>query len=122
MLTWPNEEFVCDCRYTTAFAPQPLASAGFAVAIFNVYDASGIGQNQPVGPAQTKEAEATRSSVETLVTYLDKRGIIQADHIGIMGFSRSSWKVDYFITHSRLHLDAASSADSGIGDYEKRVA
>jgi dienelactone hydrolase len=117
MLTWPNEEFVCDCQYSTAFAPQPLASAGFAIAIFNVYDAFGGGAKQPSGPPLVKEAESTLSSVESLVAYLDGRGVIQKDNVGIVGFSRSSWKVDYLITHSHMHLSAASSADGGIGNY-----
>jgi dipeptidyl aminopeptidase/acylaminoacyl peptidase len=117
MLTWPNEEFVCDGHYHTAFAPQSLASAGFVVAMFNVYDAFPETGKQPSGPPQTKEAESTLSSVHSLVTYLDERGIIQRDNIGIVGFSRSSWKVDYVITHSDLPFNAASSADSGIGNY-----
>jgi dipeptidyl aminopeptidase/acylaminoacyl peptidase len=117
LLTWPNEEFVCDGHYTTSFAPQPLASAGFAVAIFNVYDAFGAGSSQPGGPPQTKEAESTVSSIEALVSYLDQRGAIDKDNVGVVGFSRSSWKVDYLITHSRIHLSAASSADGGIGNY-----
>jgi hypothetical protein len=100
MLTWPNEEFVCDCQYNTAFAPEPLVSAGFAIAIFNLYDAVGEGPNQPGGPPMIKEAKSTVSSVESLVAYLDKGGSIDKDKVGIVGFSRSSWKVDYLITHS----------------------
>jgi dipeptidyl aminopeptidase/acylaminoacyl peptidase len=117
MLTWPDEDFVCDGHYTTAFPPQPLASAGFAVAIFNVYDAFGSGANEPSGPPQTKEAESTVASVESLIDFLDKKGIILRDDVGIIGFSRSSWKVDYFLTHSDFTMRAASSADGGLGNY-----
>jgi dipeptidyl aminopeptidase/acylaminoacyl peptidase len=117
MLTWPTDDFVCDAHYHTAFAPQPLVSSGFAVAIFNVYDAFGAGADQPFGPAQTKEAEAAQASVESLIDLLSGQGLIQRDNVGLVGFSRSSWKVDYIITHSRYHFAAASSADSGIGDY-----
>jgi dipeptidyl aminopeptidase/acylaminoacyl peptidase len=117
MLTWPNQEFLCDCQYSTAFAPQPLASAGFAVAIFNVYNAFAPGRNEPSGPPMIKEAKSTMSSAESLVQYLDGRGLIDKNKVGIVGFSRSSWKVDYLITHSSMHFAAASSADGGIGDY-----
>lgn len=117
MLTWPTDDFVCDAHYHTAFPPQPLVSSGFAVAIFNVYDAFGTGADQPPGPAQTKEAEASQASVESLIDLLSGQGIIQRDNVGLIGFSRSSWKVDYIITHSHYRFAAASSADSGIGDY-----
>lgn len=117
MLTWPDESFVCDGHYTTAFPPQPLASAGFAVAIFNVYDAFVNGPNQPSGPPQTKEAESMVVSVESLIDFLAQRGTIQRDNVGIIGFSRSSWKVDYFLTHSSFPMKAASSADGGLGNY-----
>lgn len=117
MLTWPDDEFVCDCRYSTAFAPQPLASAGFVVVIFNVYDAFFPSGLAPAGPPQTKEAESTVASVESLVDTLDRRKMIDKSNVGIVGFSRSSWKVDYLLTHSSLRLRAASSADGGGGEY-----
>ena len=117
MLTWPDEEFVCDGHYTTAFPPQPLASVGIAVAMFNIYDAFGVGGNQPSGPPQTREAESMDASIESLISFLDKKGIILKDDVGIIGFSRSSWKVDYFITHSKFRMRAASSADGGLGNY-----
>jgi len=117
MLTWPDEDFVCDGHFTTAFPPQPLASAGFAVAIFNVYDTLGQGANQPAGPPQTKEAESMMASVESLIDFLDRKGVILRDDVGMMGFSRSSWKVDYFLTHSSYKIRAASSADGGLGNY-----
>src|SRR6202044_2484017 len=50
MLTWPEERFVCDGHYATAFPPEPLASAGFAVLIFNVYDVYTPGAAQPDEP------------------------------------------------------------------------
>lgn len=117
MLTWPDEDFVCDGHYSTAFPPQPLASAGFAVAIFNAYDAFGDGANRPSGPPQTREAESMMASIESLIDSLDEKGTILRDDVGIIGFSRSSWKVDYFLTHSSFKMKAASSADGGLGNY-----
>jgi dienelactone hydrolase len=117
MLTWPDDDFVCDCQYTTSFPPQPLANAGFVVAIFNIYDAFNTSGPSPSGPPQTKEAESTVASVKSLIDALDKKGIIDRGNVGIMGFSRSSWKVDYLLTHSDVNLRAASSADGGLGEY-----
>jgi dipeptidyl aminopeptidase/acylaminoacyl peptidase len=117
MLTWPDRPFVCDAQYTTAFPPIPLVDAGFAVVMFNIYDAYDRSSDQPVGPPLIKEAESMVASVEGLVDYLTERGIASKDNVGIVGFSRSSWKVDYLITHSDLNLKAASSADGGLGNY-----
>lgn len=117
MLTWADRPFVCDAQYTTAFPPVPLVDDGFAVVMFNVYDAYEKGSNQPDGPPLIKEAESMEASVEGLVDYLTERGIASKDNVGVIGFSRSSWKVDYLITHSDLTLKAASSADGGLGNY-----
>jgi len=117
MLTWPDYDFVCDCAYTTAFAPQPLANAGFVVVMFDVYDAFSSKGPHPSGPPQTKEAEATVASVEALVDTLAESQMIDKNNVGIIGFSRSSWKVDYLLTHSDLNIQAASSADGGLGEY-----
>lgn len=116
MLTWPDKRFVCDAQYTTAFPPIPLVDAGFAVVMFNVYD-SYAGSTKPAGPPLVEEANSTVASVEALVDYLQRLGIASRDNIGIIGFSRSSWKLDYLLTHSDLKLRAASSADGGIGNY-----
>ncbi len=116
-LTWPNNDFVCDGYYSTAFPPQPLASAGFLVLIFNMYNMTSPGATQPAGPPAIQEGETMQSSVESAIDYLAKRGLADPDNVGIIGFSRSSWKVDYILTHSKYNFRAASSADSGIYNY-----
>jgi len=117
MLTWPDEQFVCDGHYANSFPPASLVDAGFAVVIFNVYNAFGKGSDRPSGPPLIQEAESTVASVEALVDYLSNEGVAMKDNVGIIGFSRSSWKVDYLITHSEMKLRAASSADGGVGNY-----
>lgn len=117
MLTWPNNEFVCDGYYETAFAPQPLANNGFLVLIFNVYDVTTEGSRQPEGPPAIREAETMVASIEAGVEKLAALGLADPANVGLIGFSRSSWKVDYMLTHSKLKLAAASSADSGIYNY-----
>jgi len=117
MLTWPDGKFVCDGYYATAFPPQPLANAGFLVLIFNVYDVRGDGSKQPEGPPAVREAETMVASVEAAVDSLARQGLADRNNVGIIGFSRSSWKVDYMLTHSAFVFRAASSADSGIYNY-----
>lgn len=113
MLTWANKDFVCDGHYSTAFPPQPLANAGFLVLIFNIYDVSTPGASQPPGPPGIREAESMQASVESAIDYLTERGLADKNNVGIIGFSRSSWKVDYILTHSQYSFRAASSADGG---------
>ena len=54
---------------------------------------------------------------ETARRELDRRGLIDPARVGIMGFSRSSWIVDFTITHSAEPWGAAVSCDSGIYNY-----
>jgi dipeptidyl aminopeptidase/acylaminoacyl peptidase len=117
MLTWSTDNFICDGHYATAFPPQPLANAGFVVLIFNVYNIYTEGSKQPEGPPAIQEAETMVASVEAAVDFLTGRGLAEKDNVGIIGFSRSSWKVDYMLTHSDFKFRAASSADSGIYNY-----
>jgi dipeptidyl aminopeptidase/acylaminoacyl peptidase len=117
MLTWPTGNFICDGHYATAFPPQPLANAGFLVLIFNVYNIYTEGAKQPEGPPAIREAETMVASVEAAVDFLAERGLTDKDNVGIIGFSRSSWKVDYLLTHSDFKFRAASSADGGIYNY-----
>jgi dipeptidyl aminopeptidase/acylaminoacyl peptidase len=117
MLTWSTDNFICDGHYATAFPPQPLANAGFVVLIFNVYNIYTEGAKQPEGPPAIREAETMVASVEAAVDFLAERGLTDKDNVGIIGFSRSSWKVDYLLTHSDFKFRAASSADGGIYNY-----
>jgi dipeptidyl aminopeptidase/acylaminoacyl peptidase len=117
MLTYSTNNFICDGHYATAFPPQPLANAGFVVLIFNVYNIYTEGAKQPEGPPAIQEAETMVATVEGAVDFLDGEGLVDKSNVGIIGFSRSSWKVDYMLTHSNFKLRAASSADSGIYNY-----
>ena len=109
-----TDGFLSDTRFQTAFPPQPLANNGFAVLLINM----------PAGGAELKEypsgiAEAFNwiAMIESGVTLVDQRGLIDKDNVGIIGFSRTSWNVDFMITHSDFHFAAASSADSGLYNY-----
>src|SRR5579863_2459838 len=55
--------------------------------------------------------------IESGVAFLDQRGIVDKKLVGIVGFSRTSWYVDFMLTHSEFKFAAASSADSGLYNY-----
>ena len=48
---------------------------------------------------------------ESAIDYLDRRGLIDRNRVGIMGFSRTFWYVTYTLTHSKHHFAAAAIAD-----------
>ena len=99
------------------FAPQALANCGFIVLMLK--DAAGP---CPQGtwkalPGGVSEAFRGMDAFETARWVLDWRGLIDPARVGIMGFSRSSWIVDFTLTHSKETWAAAVSADSGIYNY-----
>jgi dipeptidyl aminopeptidase/acylaminoacyl peptidase len=107
--------FISDAAYTTAYAPQPLADAGFLVVI-SQYP---LDDRIPRGrfPGEMSAAYNWMAMVESAVNLLVKRGMADPKNIGIAGFSRTSWLTDFTLTHSSYHFTAASSADSGIYTY-----
>ena len=116
MLTWPDDAFICDGHYATAFPPQPLANNGFLVLITNSYEPI-PGGRESAETHTVREAEGMKQSVESVIGLLSRQGLVDTNNVGIIGFSRSAWKVDYILTHSSFRFRAASSADSGIYNY-----
>jgi dipeptidyl aminopeptidase/acylaminoacyl peptidase len=109
-----SDEFFSDTKFRTAFPPQSLANAGFVVLMANMPAADKEPKNYP---GRMGEAFNWISMVESGITMLDGRGLVDKDRVGIIGFSRTSWNVDFMITHSAFRFAAASSADSGIYNY-----
>jgi len=108
-------DFISDSRYTTAYAPQPLASAGFVV----VLSEDPLDNRAPIGqfPGEIGETYNWMAMVESAVDLLSDRGLVDNTKIGIGGFSRTSWLAAFAITHSPYHFDAASLADSALNSY-----
>jgi dipeptidyl aminopeptidase/acylaminoacyl peptidase len=103
--------------FISNFAPQALANCGFVVLML----ADAIGP-YPKGtwkdlPGGVSEAFRAMDAFETARRELDRRGLIDPARVGLMGFSRTSWTVDFTITHSKETWGAAVSADSGIYNY-----
>lgn len=107
--------FVSDATYTTAFPPQSLANAGFFVLMAEyVLRDDLVPKNIP---GQLREAYNYMAMIESAVLTLSERHLVESTKVGIIGFSRTSWKVDFMLTHSDFRFAAASSADGGLYTY-----
>ena len=100
---WTTSGFWMDGPFTTAFAAQALAGKGFFV----------VQDNGPdwnlTGP--TKEAPTAMAAYEGAIDYLDRKGLIDINRVGIIGFSRTFWYVTYTLTHSKHRFAAAALAE-----------
>jgi hypothetical protein len=122
---WNPERFRMDGPYTTAFAAQALAGKGFFVVQapdpdLRLWDT-------------VKEAPTAMAAYESAIDYLERRGLIDRNRVGITGFSRTYWFVTYTLTHSKHHFAAADVTDgvdygyfqymvwnaAGAGEYEQ---
>lgn len=100
---WHSDRFWIDGPWSTAFAAQALAGKGFFVL-------------QIPDPdwdiwVTSKEAPRAMAAYEGAIDYLDRRGLIDRNRLGITGFSRTYWYVTYTLTHSKHHFAAAALAD-----------
>lgn len=107
------ERFAIDGPFSTAFAAQPLAGVGFVVAQL---------QENTSRTETPSEVPDEASSYEGVIDYLDKRGLIERDRVGIIGFSRTGLAVEYFLTHSSYRIAAASLADISDAGYFRYLA
>jgi len=98
---WRRDRFFIDGPFTTAFAAQPLAGKNFVV----------LQLNEISSDESPKDVDANARQFEDAVNYLDKKGLIDRNRIGIIGFSHTCSDVEYALTHSTLHFAAASITD-----------
>jgi hypothetical protein len=105
---WTSDRFWMDGPFTTAFAAQALAGNGFFVL-------------QVAEPGDwhvtdtPKEVLLAMAAYESAIDNLDRKGLIDRNRVGIIGFSRSCWYVTYTLTHSK-HAFAAAAVGDGV-DY-----
>jgi dipeptidyl aminopeptidase/acylaminoacyl peptidase len=106
---WNPNRFWIDGPWTTAFAAQPLASKGIAVLQAD--------EGRIDFGAQKDEAEREVASFEGAIDYLDSRGLIDRNRVGLVGFSRTCFFVKYALTHSAYRFAAASVTEGEDGGY-----
>jgi dipeptidyl aminopeptidase/acylaminoacyl peptidase len=99
---WNRYQFWIDGPYSTAFAAQPLAGKGLMV----------LQAEMGVDDLDTsREGPQEAAAYEGAIDYLDGRGLIDRDRVGIIGFSRTCFHVKYALTHSKYKFAAASITD-----------
>jgi dipeptidyl aminopeptidase/acylaminoacyl peptidase len=122
-----NSSFVCDSgvNHDPAFAPQPLANDGMMYLIRTFpedYDQEKeIARRQASKyPAGIAEAVQQMDIWESGIKSLSAKGLIDPSKVGIIGFSRTGWYVEFMLAHSSFHFAAASVADNveySLGEY-----
>src|SRR5882672_10356722 len=83
--------------WASAFAARPLAAAGFVVLQAAMYADDSVEE----GPHAMAEYEGA-------IDYLDARGLVDRNLVGITGFSRTFYEVGYALVHSKYYFAAAN--------------
>jgi dipeptidyl aminopeptidase/acylaminoacyl peptidase len=109
-----KDRFWIDGPWGSAFAAQPLAAKDIVV----LQVGSSLDPGEDTKAAQTlSEAPRQMAAYEGAIDYLDQRGLIDRERVGIVGFSRTVFHVEYALTHSDYRFAAASLADGIDGGY-----
>jgi dipeptidyl aminopeptidase/acylaminoacyl peptidase len=102
-----TERFWIDGPWSSAFAAQPLAGEKFVV-----IQVGGAKEGDDATYIDTeKEAARAMAAYEGAIDYLDARGMIDRNRVGIIGFSRTVFTVGYTLTHSKYRFSAALLVD-----------
>jgi dipeptidyl aminopeptidase/acylaminoacyl peptidase len=114
-----KDEFWINGPWNSAFAAQPLAARGIVVLqIGHGTEPGGYMKHH----RSVEEAPREMAAYEGAIDYLDHRGIIDRERVGIIGFSRTQYHVEYTLTHSSYHFAAATLADGFEGSYLQYLA
>ena len=71
-------------------------------------------------PGSLAEVAFKQDLLESAVKMLNERGLIDPTKVGLAGFSRGGWYVEYILAHSQLRFRAATVTDNGqysMGEY-----
>ena len=95
---FPERDFIPSGIYPTAFAARELAAAGFMVL---QVQGCPIRHTPEEGPCQV-------AAYESAVKQMAAEGLVDANHVGIVGFSRTCYYALEAITTSAIHFSAAA--------------
>ena len=109
-----KDRFWINGPFESAFAAQPLAAKGIIVLQVGVSNDPGEDMRAALTPL---EAPRQMAAYEGAIDELDRRGLIDRSRVGILGFSRTVYYVEYALTHSSYRFAAASVADGIDGGY-----
>ena len=112
-------EFWINGPWNSGFAAQPLAARGVVVLqIGHGTEPGGYMKHH----RSLEEAPREMAAYEGAIDYLDRRGIIDREQVGVIGFSRTQYHVEYTLTHSSYHFRAATLVDGFDGSYLQYLA
>jgi len=111
---YEEDRFWMNGPWNSAFAAQPLAAAGIMVLQVGDSTAKGADRNFVNTP---QEGPRRMAAFEGAVDELDRRGLINRDRVGLIGFSRTVFHVAFTLTHSKYPFCAATLADGFDGGY-----
>jgi hypothetical protein len=98
---------ISDAIGTEAYAAQVLATRGMAV----------LQTPETVIEGVPEEPEQFVEMLTGAVGRLTADGIVDPKRVGLMGYSRTCWHVEYVLTHSGLEIGAALAADGMDASY-----
>lgn len=111
--TFEPHQFRIDGPWHSGYAGQALAAREIVVLQLT---------NQRSGDGTPEEAPRAMAAYESAIDYLAGQGIVDPGRVGILGFSRSVYRVSYTLTHSKYPFRAATLADGVDGSYFQAVA
>lgn len=121
---WIPHVFRPDGPYASGFATQLLAASGMAVLTINdvTHERPELVANFSVPNGHGAEGPTVTQTVTAAVESLSRRGLIDPDRVGILGYSRTGYQAYYVATHpGNLRIRVALAADSFTGGYFQYV-
>jgi dipeptidyl aminopeptidase/acylaminoacyl peptidase len=108
---WLDNRFWMDGPWSTAFAAQSLAGKGFFVLQVGELTKRELLDWHIV--ETFNEATLAMAAYDGAIDDLDRKGLIDRNRVGIIGFSRTLWYVVYTLAHSK-HTFAAAAVVDGV--------
>jgi len=108
------QRFWINGPWNSAFAAQPLAAQG--IMVLQVGDSVVEGEDRKYTNTPA-EGPRRMAAFEGAIDELDRRGLIERDRVGLIGFSRTAFHVAFTLTHSHYKFRAAVMADGFDGGY-----
>jgi hypothetical protein len=124
-----DKQFSMDgnAEWSSAFAARLLTARG--IAVLQAYDFCDpkdhdrVGRDRSLGLTREERFRTFAALVyESAIHELDSKGIIDTSRVGISGFSRTVWFVEYMLTHSSIPFKAALLVDGIDGGYFNYLA
>ena len=108
-----RSRFYIDGPFSTAFAAEALTGRGFVV----LQTALDLNRDRNSGPWADQKGTHAMAIYQGAIDYLNGRGLIDRNRVGLVGFSATCYGVLYTLTHSKYRFAAAIVSDGIDGGY-----